>query len=513
MRLTASAVQIDTDPHPAFPVLSAGNFAEVAPERISIVSWSLVGDPVERGLRDLARRLWPQAKWYTGSRYVFVAYISCRPYHNLSAFCHMARHVPGLPAQDVTANYFQDAPVAPSPPALLPGVAGRALALPRLARAVLELAPRLTELESAVAELEARTRMCLARRSPIVLGQTFARAREVVDDAWAAHYLTTLVLVPIRRLLSGVGDRVTGHWSEIEPYIADADELVWSSLQPVRALDQPIGPAEFLGHAFYEIADDREPWSRFANAGARLAQTTETAPSRDGGVARRGGLLPGDRSLSDVEPRLARIGLSQLMRLFADTMARREETKSLTMRALHACRRLVPVVAEAIGLDDEDWPYLTAGELAGGGEPRDLRATAQRRRLACAEALERTTPEILDVRGDSRERARGDRRRPAGRGVSPGLVVGVVVDDPRGGPHGREQSRILVCESADAQIQPLLTLVDGLITARGSELSHVSIIVREHGIPAVVGHPLARELRPGQRVQLNGTTGEVTLVE
>jgi pyruvate,water dikinase len=52
----------------------------------------------------------------------------------------------------------------------------------------------------------------------------------------------------------------------------------------------------------------------------------------------------------------------------------------------------------------------------------------------------------------------------------------------------------------------------GVITARGSALSHVSILAREYGIPAVVGHALARELQPGQEVSLDGSTGEVTVI-
>ena len=71
---------------------------------------------------------------------------------------------------------------------------------------------------------------------------------------------------------------------------------------------------------------------------------------------------------------------------------------------------------------------------------------------------------------------------------------------------------ILVSESADAGIQSLLPNVAGLITLRGSMLSHIATLAREYGIPTVVNHPLAETLRAGQQVVLNGSTGEVEVI-
>jgi len=145
---------IDTAPHPDFRVYSAGNFAEIAPPRWSVMSWSLVGDPAERGLRAFAKRVMPSARWATGSHYVFVGYFSCRPYHNLSAMCHLAQELPGITGSDVTRAYFED---VPPPERELHGhcsAVQRALALPRMAREFHRLRPRLASLEADVALLE-----------------------------------------------------------------------------------------------------------------------------------------------------------------------------------------------------------------------------------------------------------------------------------------------------------------------------------------------------------------------
>ena len=52
----------------------------------------------------------------------------------------------------------------------------------------------------------------------------------------------------------------------------------------------------------------------------------------------------------------------------------------------------------------------------------------------------------------------------------------------------------------------------GLITLRGSMLSHISTLAREYGIPAIVNHPLAATLEAGQQILLNGNTGEVEVL-
>ena len=98
-------------------------------------------------------------------------------------------------------------------------------------------------------------------------------------------------------------------------------------------------------------------------------------------------------------------------------------------------------------------------------------------------------------------------------GVSPGLVSGIVttIEQAAAGVE-HDEPVILVCESADSCIQTLLPGSAGLITLRGSMLSHISTLAREYGIPAVVNHPLAETLQAGQQVLLNGNTGEVEVL-
>jgi pyruvate,water dikinase len=92
--------------------------------------------------------------------------------------------------------------------------------------------------------------------------------------------------------------------------------------------------------------------------------------------------------------------------------------------------------------------------------------------------------------------------------VSPGTASGVVVSSSVDELPDAD-ALILVCESADAEVHPLLPFVSGVVAARGSELSHIAILAREFGIPAVVGYRDAMRLIPGTVISINGTTGEV----
>jgi phosphohistidine swiveling domain-containing protein len=499
----AESLTIDTSPHPVFPVYSAGNYAEVAPERLSVMSWSLVGDPTERALRSLVDRVWPEATWHTGSHYVFVGYFACRPYHNLSALCQLAAELPGLRSEDVTASYFQDQ----EPPAVAlarAGLGGRSAAVPRLARELLSLRRRLTLIEGRLAEVEHAAGRALESGGQFELGRVFERARAILDDAWSVHYVATAGLPPIRALQRALGERLVPWWDEAEPWLNRPDQLVWPALRDAVRSGDPVPAARFLSFPLYEVASELPPWSGFARE--------EILGAGEGGAARRAAIEPADAIWGMLRGPRAGM-LRRLARAVEDTMSAREASKSLAMRGLHVFRLILPAVADAAGLDRSAWPYLTVDELGDPPPGASLGELAERRREECALALAEPMPEAIDFSGGadgwSAVAEPADARR--GRGVSPGAVTGVVVGGDLRDLDG-DRPRVLVCEAVDADVEPVLPLVDGLVTAKGSLLSHVSIIAREHGIPAVVGYAPALELRPGQVVSVDGTSGEVHVV-
>jgi rifampicin phosphotransferase len=106
-----------------------------------------------------------------------------------------------------------------------------------------------------------------------------------------------------------------------------------------------------------------------------------------------------------------------------------------------------------------------------------------------------------------------DKNNLAGSPVSAGIVEGVVrvVIDPRGVQ--LTPGEILVCPATDPAWTPLFLTAGGLVMEVGGMMTHGSVVAREYGIPAVVGVRQATErLRTGQRVRLDGSSGNITIL-
>jgi len=108
---------------------------------------------------------------------------------------------------------------------------------------------------------------------------------------------------------------------------------------------------------------------------------------------------------------------------------------------------------------------------------------------------------------------------PAGQlrgiGASPGQIEGTVrvVTNLNTIPDV-DRDTILVVPFTDAGWSPLLAQVGGLIAEVGGQLSHGAIVAREYGIPAVMNIENATQIfRNGQRLRINGSTGEIDRLE
>lgn len=98
--------------------------------------------------------------------------------------------------------------------------------------------------------------------------------------------------------------------------------------------------------------------------------------------------------------------------------------------------------------------------------------------------------------------------------VSPGEVEGIarVIFDP----HSSQLApgEILVCPGTDPAWTPLFLTASGLVMEVGGMMTHGSVVAREFGIPAVVGvHQATERIKTGQRLRVNGSTGEITLID
>lgn len=101
--------------------------------------------------------------------------------------------------------------------------------------------------------------------------------------------------------------------------------------------------------------------------------------------------------------------------------------------------------------------------------------------------------------------------QPASAGVATGPVRIIMssheVDRVRPGD-------VVVCPTTTPAWTVIFQRAAALVTDGGSVLSHAAIVAREHGIPAVVATgDGTRRLKAGQLVQVDGTTGRVTLLD
>lgn len=77
-----------------------------------------------------------------------------------------------------------------------------------------------------------------------------------------------------------------------------------------------------------------------------------------------------------------------------------------------------------------------------------------------------------------------------------------------------EQGDVLVAPTTGEAFNSMLHLVGAIVTDHGSFASHAAIVSREMGIPAVVGTiDGTRRLATATRVRVDGTTGQVTILE
>jgi pyruvate,water dikinase len=205
----------------------------------------------------------------------------------------------------------------------------------------------------------------------------------------------------------------------------------------------------------------------------------------------------------------------------------REAPKFAVIRIFGVMRQALLVDGTRLAADGvlsrpDDVFFLRIRELEAlaAGAERDWAALAQdRRQSAEREKRRRQVPRLLlsdgqaFYEGVTAPQAANDTIL-YGDPVSPGAVEGVVrvVRDPRTAQ--LVPGEILVCPGTDPSWTPLFLIAGGLVMELGGMMTHGAVVAREYGLPAVVGvHGATRRLRTGQRVRVDGSSGEVVLLK
>jgi pyruvate,water dikinase len=162
--------------------------------------------------------------------------------------------------------------------------------------------------------------------------------------------------------------------------------------------------------------------------------------------------------------------------------------------------------------------YLLPQELPDLVSGADLAQRIRERRLRQDLALSLEAPLVLfsdDLEAIGRPVAVDSTDVWQGVPLSAGVAeaAALVLHEPDGARLPAEPY-ILVCPFADPAWVPLLVHARGLVVETGGVLSHVAIVAREFGLPAVAGLPgIHRRLCTGQRLRVDGANGTVTVLK
>lgn len=214
------------------------------------------------------------------------------------------------------------------------------------------------------------------------------------------------------------------------------------------------------------------------------------------------------------------------VRRIRSLMGARESPKFFAVRTMGIARKALLEVGEeffqagTIARAD-DLVFLTLAELEelAMNKPRDWQTlVVERRAVYERERRRKQIPRLLVSDGRAFYEGLGSETDTDqvihGSPVSPGVAEGTVhiILDPRGAQLA--PGEILVCPGTDPAWTPLFMAAGGLITEVGGMMTHGSVVAREYGIPAVVGvHQATVRLKNGQRLRLDGTTGQILILE
>lgn len=221
---------------------------------------------------------------------------------------------------------------------------------------------------------------------------------------------------------------------------------------------------------------------------------------------------------------------ARLVRFFGSRarqlMGIRESPKFFAVRMMWVIHRdLLKIGQEFVEHGELDSPddlfYLTFPELHSMAAQKELdwRGLICERRAAYQRELRRRQiPRLLlsDGRafyeGMAAPMGQGE-NRIVGSPVSPGVVEGLVRVVLNPAHANLVPGEILVCPGTDPSWTPLFLVAGGLIMEVGGMMTHGAVVAREYGIPAAVGVSDATiRLATGQRIRLNGSNGEITLL-
>lgn len=211
-----------------------------------------------------------------------------------------------------------------------------------------------------------------------------------------------------------------------------------------------------------------------------------------------------------------------------DAIAVREATRLWRGRYYHLLRQLVLKFGEQLQEESVEWREFSifdffslsheewnafAEDRVSVGEVRELILSRQR-----WQSKKRSYPEIIpwveseELPQFDLSEAHGEMK---GQGVSPGIIEGtaLVLEHPNDALESELDNFILVTKNTDPAWVYIMSRSLGLISEKGSLLSHTAIIGRELQIPTIVGvRGATQKIKTGDKIKINATQGTIEFI-
>lgn len=538
---------LDTPFDPDFPVYTRANAGEILPDPIPPLAWSLMGRSFEEGFRiafcdDFG--LLPRPG--SDRPFQMVGRMAARLHLNLSVIRTTAQRLPGTSADVADVQYFGDAAASglPSHRSHPDDLRYKLKSPPTLARTLAGVGRRVDRDRDHVDDLGADVAAALTGDTPDAeLVRIMRRATALFGEVLGTHVTARGLTSPMLEQATSALCRAGIAEEDALRYVAEIPGL--ESAKPSRALAEiardvrPGTPlAEVVARGSWAVlaesdapgaADLRRRLDGFlASYGHRgVGEFDPTNPAWEQRpdevvrlLARQRRQPPAPHDPPDVDPgRLAR----PLVAAARSAMARAERTKDTTMRATNDVRRVLFTLRDRWSdrLSPERFVMLTVEELEaaanGGALPVD--AELDRRAADFAAAAAVTPAEwsegALRLADQAPPAPTGGGSTTCIEGIagSPGVATGHVrvLRDPYA---DFAEGDVLVAHMTDTAWTPLFLGASAVVTDVGGVLSHATIVARDLGIPAVVNTKVGTTvLRDGDRVEVDGTAGTVTVME
>lgn len=209
-----------------------------------------------------------------------------------------------------------------------------------------------------------------------------------------------------------------------------------------------------------------------------------------------------------------------------EAIAMREATRLWRGKFYHLLRQLVLNLADQLKAEDPSWKAFSImdffsltpvewKEFSEGKCPHAQKIISERRGW---QTKKRQYPEVIPwvesepLPGMEKINTSG---AISGQGVSPGITEGValVLENPQDALSSEYKDFILVTKNTDPAWVYIMSRSLGLISEKGSLLSHTAIIGRELNIPTIVGVRMAtQKIKSGDRLRMDAGKGTIEIL-